>query len=141
MPVEVEREMTGLRWVLRCGAPVADPVQGRRDGEGDQEGRRDRPHDRRRRPDTGELQRQRCGRDGDDPVPMIDANQFGVRFDTIRPGRSNSRNNADRAHHARTSRVRGRGERTCTQRARVPRGSGTANSLAGHNGCLWHCGG
>ncbi len=27
------------------------------------------------------------------PVPMIDANQFGVRFDTIRPGRSNSRNN------------------------------------------------
>ena len=26
------------------------------------------------------------------PVPMIDANQFGVRFDTIRPGRSSSRN-------------------------------------------------
>ncbi len=77
--------------VVLGDVPVPGPVQTRGYCERNEQNSGDRPHDGRCGAKAGELQRERgCG-DGDDPVPMMDANQFGVRFDTICAGPSNSR--------------------------------------------------
>ncbi len=79
---------------------------------GDEQDRGDRPDDRRRRAQAGELQRERRGRDGDDPGAHDRREPVRGQVRHDQTSRSNSRNSRrSRAHHARKLRARGRGER------------------------------